>query len=104
MLDSILCLLIMCVSVSDKLTIRQANRRNNPIAKAKKVKEPFFTGTGKNALIITGSWLVCFTQHNSETLHRKGQFVEFQPIALLFRVTGHCIKKQGESRCSAIGD
>ncbi|XP_063066751.1 phospholipid-transporting ATPase IC [Engraulis encrasicolus] len=44
-------------NVNEKLSQRQANRRNNPIAKAKKTKEPFFTGTDKNALIITGSWL-----------------------------------------------
>ncbi|XP_041915439.1 phospholipid-transporting ATPase IC [Alosa sapidissima] len=43
--------------VNEKLTIRQANRRNNPIAKAKKTKEPFFSGNEKNALIITGGWL-----------------------------------------------
>ncbi|KAL2099677.1 hypothetical protein ACEWY4_004071 [Coilia grayii] len=43
--------------VNEKLTIRQANRRNNPVTKTKKTKEPFFTGTDKHALVITGSWL-----------------------------------------------
>lgn len=43
--------------VNEKLTLRQANRRNNPVVKAKKVKEPFFNSKEKNALIITGGWL-----------------------------------------------
>ena len=46
---------------SVKLTARQANRRNKPLAvglNRKKVQEPFFTEPGTNALIITGGWLV----------------------------------------------
>ncbi|XP_067087900.1 phospholipid-transporting ATPase IC-like [Osmerus mordax] len=46
--------------VNVKLTTRQANRRNNPLASGlnrKKVQDPFFTEPGKNALIITGGWL-----------------------------------------------
>ncbi|XP_013882065.1 phospholipid-transporting ATPase IC [Austrofundulus limnaeus] len=47
--------------VNEKLRIRQANRRNNPQsmtrAGKKKPSEPFFPGSGKNALIITGGWL-----------------------------------------------
>uniref|UniRef100_A0AAQ6ALA2 Phospholipid-transporting ATPase n=1 Tax=Amphiprion ocellaris TaxID=80972 RepID=A0AAQ6ALA2_AMPOC len=45
----------------DKLSIRQANRRNEPqtvYRRKKKPAEPFFTQPGKNALIITGGcWL-----------------------------------------------
>ncbi|KAL7376349.1 hypothetical protein ABVT39_006202 [Epinephelus coioides] len=46
--------------VNEKLRIRQANRRNEPqtIRRGKKKPaEPFFPGSGKNALIITGGWL-----------------------------------------------
>ncbi|KAM9734402.1 LOW QUALITY PROTEIN: phospholipid-transporting ATPase IC [Menidia menidia] len=44
--------------VNDKLRIRQANRRNEPpSSRKKKPAEPFFSGSGKNALIITGGWL-----------------------------------------------
>ncbi|XP_034457388.1 phospholipid-transporting ATPase IC [Hippoglossus hippoglossus] len=46
--------------VNEKLTIRQANRRNQPSThrlNKKKTPEPFFTEPGKNALIITGGWL-----------------------------------------------
>ncbi|XP_071321667.1 phospholipid-transporting ATPase IC [Trachinotus anak] len=46
--------------VNEKLTIRQANRRTEPTTFGrgkKKPAEPFFTQSGKNALIITGGWL-----------------------------------------------
>uniref|UniRef100_A0A3B5A011 Phospholipid-transporting ATPase n=1 Tax=Stegastes partitus TaxID=144197 RepID=A0A3B5A011_9TELE len=46
--------------VNEKLSIRQANRRNEPQTVRrgkKKPAEPFFTEPGKNALIITGGWL-----------------------------------------------
>uniref|UniRef100_A0A3P8TQK5 Phospholipid-transporting ATPase n=1 Tax=Amphiprion percula TaxID=161767 RepID=A0A3P8TQK5_AMPPE len=47
--------------VNEKLSIRQANRRNEPqtvYRRKKKPAEPFFTQPGKNALIITGGcWL-----------------------------------------------
>ncbi|XP_059213903.1 phospholipid-transporting ATPase IC [Centropristis striata] len=46
--------------VNEKLSIRQAKRRNEPpvIRRGKKKPaEPFFTTPGKNALIITGGWL-----------------------------------------------
>lgn len=53
-------LLLSSVS-SEKLRICQANRRTEPpavrVGKRKPAK-PFFSGTGKNALIITGGWLV----------------------------------------------
>uniref|UniRef100_A0A8D3CWU6 Phospholipid-transporting ATPase n=1 Tax=Scophthalmus maximus TaxID=52904 RepID=A0A8D3CWU6_SCOMX len=43
--------------VNEKLTIRQATRRNAPstfLRSKKKHPEPFFTESGKNALVITG--------------------------------------------------
>lgn len=46
--------------VNEKLRVRQANRRNEPRTfrrGKKKPTEPFFSPTGKNALIITGGWL-----------------------------------------------
>lgn len=44
---------------SQKLSDRQASRRDEGGAANKnKTKEPFFPEAGKNALIITGSWLV----------------------------------------------
>lgn len=44
---------------SQKLSERQANRRNETgSARTKKSQEPFFPEPGKNALIITGGWLV----------------------------------------------
>ncbi|XP_068562095.1 phospholipid-transporting ATPase IC [Cebidichthys violaceus] len=46
--------------INEKLSIRQANRRNQPqtIRRGKKKPaEPFFPAPGKNALIITGGWL-----------------------------------------------
>lgn len=46
---------------SEKLRICQANRRTEPPAVRvgkRKPAEPFFSGPGKNALIITGGWLV----------------------------------------------
>ncbi|XP_072227593.1 phospholipid-transporting ATPase IC [Leuresthes tenuis] len=46
--------------VNEKLRIRQATRRNEPPStsrRKKKPSEPFFTGSGKNALVITGGWL-----------------------------------------------
>ncbi|XP_027008475.2 phospholipid-transporting ATPase IC isoform X1 [Tachysurus fulvidraco] len=44
--------------VNQKLSERQANRRNETgSARAKKSQEPFFPEPGKNALIITGGWL-----------------------------------------------
>ncbi|XP_051794834.1 phospholipid-transporting ATPase IC [Acanthochromis polyacanthus] len=46
--------------VNEKLSSRQANRRNEPQTvhqRKKKPAEPFFTQPGKNALIITGGWL-----------------------------------------------
>ncbi|KAF7217704.1 phospholipid-transporting ATPase IC [Nothobranchius furzeri] len=47
--------------VNEKLRIRQADRRNSAPqtirARKKKPAEPFFPGSGKNALIITGGWL-----------------------------------------------
>uniref|UniRef100_A0A4W6CSH3 Phospholipid-transporting ATPase n=1 Tax=Lates calcarifer TaxID=8187 RepID=A0A4W6CSH3_LATCA len=51
--------------VNEKLRIRQANRRNEPSTfrpGKKKPAEPFFTEPGKNALIITGGWLVSSIQ------------------------------------------
>uniref|UniRef100_A0A8C6KSV6 Phospholipid-transporting ATPase n=1 Tax=Nothobranchius furzeri TaxID=105023 RepID=A0A8C6KSV6_NOTFU len=49
---------------SEKLRIRQADRRNSAPqtirARKKKPAEPFFPGSGKNALIITGGWLIDF--------------------------------------------
>ncbi|XP_062410465.1 phospholipid-transporting ATPase IC [Sardina pilchardus] len=61
--------------VNEKLTNRQANRRNNPIAKASKVKEPFFTGNEKNALIITGGWLneILYEKKKKRRLRRLGK-------------------------------
>ncbi|GAA6077011.1 phospholipid-transporting ATPase IC isoform X1, partial [Tachysurus ichikawai] len=45
--------------VNQKLSERQANRRNETgSARTKKSQEPFFPEPGKNALIITGGWLV----------------------------------------------
>uniref|UniRef100_A0A668ATZ3 Phospholipid-transporting ATPase n=1 Tax=Myripristis murdjan TaxID=586833 RepID=A0A668ATZ3_9TELE len=49
--------------INEKLTVRQANRRNEPLSSGrnrKKAPEPFFPQPGKNALIITGGWLVSF--------------------------------------------
>ncbi|XP_029920908.1 phospholipid-transporting ATPase IC [Myripristis murdjan] len=46
--------------INEKLTVRQANRRNEPLSSGrnrKKAPEPFFPQPGKNALIITGGWL-----------------------------------------------
>ncbi|XP_060791403.1 phospholipid-transporting ATPase IC [Neoarius graeffei] len=44
--------------VNQKLSDRQAKRRNETgEARKNKTPEPFFPGTGKNALIITGGWL-----------------------------------------------
>uniref|UniRef100_A0A4W4E4C8 Phospholipid-transporting ATPase n=1 Tax=Electrophorus electricus TaxID=8005 RepID=A0A4W4E4C8_ELEEL len=44
--------------VNEKLSVRQANRRNQPgRGRNKTVKEPFFPEPSKNALIITGGWL-----------------------------------------------
>uniref|UniRef100_A0AAR2JWK6 Phospholipid-transporting ATPase n=1 Tax=Pygocentrus nattereri TaxID=42514 RepID=A0AAR2JWK6_PYGNA len=44
--------------VNEKLSGRMMRRRNEPDGgRNKKAKEPFFTGDGKNALIITGGWL-----------------------------------------------
>lgn len=46
--------------VNEKLTRRQASRRDDPQAYRrgkKKTAEPFFPGSNKNALIITGGWL-----------------------------------------------
>ncbi|TSK72148.1 Phospholipid-transporting ATPase IC [Bagarius yarrelli] len=44
--------------VNQKLSDRQANRRNETgAARKNKTQEPFFPETGKNALIITGGWL-----------------------------------------------
>ncbi|KAM7393300.1 hypothetical protein PAMA_008107 [Pampus argenteus] len=46
--------------VNEKLSIRQANRRNEPPTYRrgkKKPADPFFNTPGKNALIITGGWL-----------------------------------------------
>lgn len=49
--------------VNQKLLNRQANRRTQPAASSalrpgkKAPAEPFFPGSGKNALIITGGWL-----------------------------------------------
>uniref|UniRef100_A0A668AM81 Phospholipid-transporting ATPase n=1 Tax=Myripristis murdjan TaxID=586833 RepID=A0A668AM81_9TELE len=51
--------------INEKLTVRQANRRNEPLSSGrnrKKAPEPFFPQPGKNALIITGGWLVSFAQ------------------------------------------
>uniref|UniRef100_A0AAQ4QMJ9 Phospholipid-transporting ATPase n=1 Tax=Gasterosteus aculeatus aculeatus TaxID=481459 RepID=A0AAQ4QMJ9_GASAC len=47
--------------VNEKLRLRQANRRNETQALRrgqKKPAEPFFPAPGKNALILTGGWLV----------------------------------------------
>ncbi|MEQ2179082.1 Phospholipid-transporting ATPase IC [Goodea atripinnis] len=48
--------------VNEKLMSRQSNRRNEPSsmfrAGKKKPSEPYFPGSNKNALIITGGWLV----------------------------------------------
>lgn len=55
---------VLCV-YSEKLTRRQASRRDDPQAYRrgkKKTAEPFFPGSNKNALIITGGWLVSFLQ------------------------------------------
>uniref|UniRef100_A0AAX7SFU3 Phospholipid-transporting ATPase n=1 Tax=Astatotilapia calliptera TaxID=8154 RepID=A0AAX7SFU3_ASTCA len=49
--------------VNEKLTRRQASRRDDPQAYRrgkKKTAEPFFPGSNKNALIITGGWLIDF--------------------------------------------
>lgn len=46
---------------SEKLRIRQTKRRNEPqthYGQKKRKAEPFFNEPGKNALIITGGWLV----------------------------------------------
>lgn len=47
---------------SEKLRIRQTTRRRQPPTNFRRARqtpeEPFFTETGKNALIITGGWLV----------------------------------------------
>ncbi|XP_057674978.1 phospholipid-transporting ATPase IC [Corythoichthys intestinalis] len=46
--------------VNEKLSLRQAKRRHEPITDSrgrKKPSEPFFPEPGKNALIITGGWL-----------------------------------------------
>uniref|UniRef100_A0A672RXZ3 Phospholipid-transporting ATPase n=1 Tax=Sinocyclocheilus grahami TaxID=75366 RepID=A0A672RXZ3_SINGR len=37
--------------------VKQTQRRNDPQGRNKKLKEPFFTEPGKNALVITGGWL-----------------------------------------------
>ena len=53
---------VFCVC-SEKLRIRQASRRHEHPSTSrskKKPSEPFFTGSGKNALVITGGWLVRF--------------------------------------------
>ncbi|KAM4528209.1 phospholipid-transporting ATPase IC-like [Odontesthes bonariensis] len=44
----------------EKLRIRQTRRRNEPPSTSRRNKnlsEPFFPGSGKNALVITGGWL-----------------------------------------------
>uniref|UniRef100_A0A672RXH6 Phospholipid-transporting ATPase n=1 Tax=Sinocyclocheilus grahami TaxID=75366 RepID=A0A672RXH6_SINGR len=43
--------------VNVQLRNRQTQRRNDPQGRNKKLKEPFFTEPGKNALVITGGWL-----------------------------------------------
>uniref|UniRef100_A0A8C7Z3I6 Phospholipid-transporting ATPase n=1 Tax=Oryzias sinensis TaxID=183150 RepID=A0A8C7Z3I6_9TELE len=47
--------------VNEKLRIRQTTRRRQPPTNFRRARqtpeEPFFTETGKNALIITGGWL-----------------------------------------------
>lgn len=47
---------------SEKLRVCQAQRRTEPpavrVGQKRKPEEPFFRGPGKNALIITGGWLV----------------------------------------------
>ncbi|KAA0719709.1 Phospholipid-transporting ATPase IC [Triplophysa tibetana] len=43
--------------VNQQLMDRQAQRRNDPQGRSKKVKEPFLKEPGKNALVITGGWL-----------------------------------------------
>ncbi|KAM9338571.1 phospholipid-transporting ATPase IC [Symphorus nematophorus] len=45
--------------INEKLRIRQANRRNEPLTvrRRKRPVQPFFPEPGKNALIITGGWL-----------------------------------------------
>uniref|UniRef100_A0A3B4T7E9 Phospholipid-transporting ATPase n=1 Tax=Seriola dumerili TaxID=41447 RepID=A0A3B4T7E9_SERDU len=49
--------------VNEQLRIRQANRRNEPAAfgrRKQKPADPFFRQPGKNALVITGGWLIDF--------------------------------------------
>ncbi|KAM9841304.1 phospholipid-transporting ATPase IC [Aulostomus maculatus] len=46
--------------INEKLSVRQANRRNDPSTYSRGRKKPvelFFPEPGKNALIITGGWL-----------------------------------------------
>ncbi|KAK7896057.1 hypothetical protein WMY93_021382 [Mugilogobius chulae] len=49
--------------VNEKLRVRQTTRRSEPPRRQpgrKRTTEPFFTQPGKNALIITGGWLIDF--------------------------------------------
>ncbi len=49
---------VVSLSLSVQLRNRQTQRRNDPQGRKKKLKETFFTESGKNALVITGGWLV----------------------------------------------
>uniref|UniRef100_A0A673K2K4 Phospholipid-transporting ATPase n=1 Tax=Sinocyclocheilus rhinocerous TaxID=307959 RepID=A0A673K2K4_9TELE len=55
-------------------------RRNDPQGRNKKLKEPFFTEPGKNALVITGGWLVrsSNTDPRSHYLSRVTRFLMVQ--------------------------
>uniref|UniRef100_A0A673JXN7 Phospholipid-transporting ATPase n=1 Tax=Sinocyclocheilus rhinocerous TaxID=307959 RepID=A0A673JXN7_9TELE len=63
--------------VNVQLRNRQTQRRNDPQGRNKKLKEPFFTEPGKNALVITGGWLVrsSNTDPRSHYLSRVTRFL-----------------------------
>uniref|UniRef100_A0A673JU33 Phospholipid-transporting ATPase n=1 Tax=Sinocyclocheilus rhinocerous TaxID=307959 RepID=A0A673JU33_9TELE len=66
--------------VNVQLRNRQTQRRNDPQGRNKKLKEPFFTEPGKNALVITGGWLVrsSNTDPRSHYLSRVTRFLMVQ--------------------------
>uniref|UniRef100_A0A3Q3LTP8 Phospholipid-transporting ATPase n=1 Tax=Labrus bergylta TaxID=56723 RepID=A0A3Q3LTP8_9LABR len=80
--------------VNEKLRIRQTHRRNEPQSlnrRRKRPTEPFFNMPGKNALVITGGWLVSSIQHikkkdkkvvdeATETAIRRYKEESFQPM------------------------
>uniref|UniRef100_A0A3Q1EZJ4 Phospholipid-transporting ATPase n=1 Tax=Acanthochromis polyacanthus TaxID=80966 RepID=A0A3Q1EZJ4_9TELE len=76
--------------VNEKLSSRQANRRNEPQTvhqRKKKPAEPFFTQPGKNALIITGGWLVRLIhdrQESNQFKHKEQSLKKLEEVLFEF--------------------